>query len=77
MKKWLPFVAFVALVLGFFYAISGHRAPYIPGDDVHRPLTQAALCRDCHAPGKEAPLVESHPPKEQCFSCHKRKRKGV
>ena len=30
-------------------------------------------CESCHAPGKEAPLPENHPPKYRCLFCHKQK----
>lgn len=30
-------------------------------------------CESCHAPGKQAPLPETHPPKYRCLFCHKRK----
>ena len=30
-------------------------------------------CETCHAPGREAPLPENHPPKYRCLFCHKRK----
>jgi hypothetical protein len=28
-------------------------------------------CVICHAPGKQAPLKDTHPPKDECFTCHK------
>jgi hypothetical protein len=31
------------------------------------------FCESCHAPGKEAPLPDNHPPKYRCLFCHKRK----
>lgn len=30
-------------------------------------------CESCHAPEKQAPLPETHPPKYRCLFCHKRK----
>jgi hypothetical protein len=73
MKQLLLFVLFVALVLGFFFAITGKRAAYIPADDAHRGLTAQEACLTCHAPGMEAPLKKDHPPKVECLKCHKRK----
>jgi hypothetical protein len=77
MKSALLFVVFVALILGFFFAISGTRAPYIPPDEAHQSVLSEAVCRACHAPGQEAALKKDHPPKEQCLKCHKRKKQKV
>ncbi len=72
MRKWILFGVFVAAVLGFFFAITGKKAAYIPGDDSHRGLKVVAACLECHGPGREFALKKEHPPKEQCFECHKR-----
>ncbi len=74
MKNWLLYLVFVAVVLAFFFSISGTRAPRIPLDGAHNGIQVEAVCRDCHAPGKEAPLKKEHPPKEMCFKCHTRKK---
>jgi hypothetical protein len=73
MKHIATFVLFVAVILGFFFAITGKRAAYIPADADHRGIVVAAACLDCHAPGKPAALKKEHPPKDQCLACHKRK----
>jgi cytochrome c553 len=75
MKNWILFAVFVALILGFFLAISRDRAAYIPDDDSHRGVTEVSVCRRCHAAGTEQALSAEHPPKDQCLECHKRKKK--
>jgi len=61
--------AIVAIL--FFISSTGKKAPDVPLDKIHLPLTAQEDCRTCHAPGKQAPLKDTHPPKEQCFICHK------
>jgi hypothetical protein len=75
MRNTLIFIIFVLAVVGFLYAISGDRAPRIPEDETHTGLTERVSCLECHAPGKEAELSPTHPPKDQCLLCHKRKRR--
>jgi hypothetical protein len=55
----------------FFLSSTGKKAPDIPLDKIHRSLTVQEDCITCHAPGKQSPLKDTHPPKEQCFICHK------
>lgn len=74
MKSTWAFLAFVAAVVLALYLISGDRAMYVPGDAQHAGITSDAACRECHAPGKQSPLKETHPPKDQCLTCHKYKR---
>jgi hypothetical protein len=78
MKNTLIFVAFVLVVLGFLFVISGKRvAPRpIPADSRHAGINDAAVCMDCHGPGKEAPLKAKHPPKQECLKCHKTAKEG-
>ncbi|HAM52651.1 MAG TPA: hypothetical protein DCP92_18860 [Nitrospiraceae bacterium] len=77
MKNTLIFVVFVLLVLGLLFLISGTRSPKIPDDALHRTISDKTACLECHGPGKEAALKKNHPPKDQCFICHKVKRKGA
>lgn len=51
----------------------------LPDDQVHAPFHLIASkkeadrsCVACHAPGKESPLPEDHPPPFRCLFCHKR-----
>ncbi|OGW29468.1 MAG: hypothetical protein A2X56_12315 [Nitrospirae bacterium GWC2_57_13] len=74
MKKTWGFIVFVAAVVLFLYLISGKRAVYVPGDAVHAGITADAVCRTCHAPGMKSPLKDTHPPKDQCLTCHKFKK---
>ena len=75
MKKNILFIAVAAaILLVLFFLSSRNKAPFIPADDLHKSVTTNEACGDCHAPGKGAPLKESHPPKEQCLICHKAKR---
>jgi hypothetical protein len=73
-KDLLIYLVFVVLVLAFFFAISGTRAPRIPADAVHRPTGPPEVCRGCHGPGGADPLPSRHPDKERCTSCHKMAR---
>lgn len=75
MKNTLGFILFAAAVLlVLFFLSSGKKPPFIPADARHQSITTDAACTECHAPGKQAPLKPSHPPKEQCLVCHKAKK---
>jgi len=72
MKHTLSLVAIAAVILLFlFFLSSGKKAPAVPADDVHKVALTNAACVLCHAPGKQAPLKSTHPPKEQCLICHR------
>ncbi len=74
MKNTLIFLVFVLVVLGLLFAISGKRVPppLIPVDNLHKEAGQnTSVCMGCHGPGKEAQLKAKHPPKYECFKCHK------
>ncbi len=73
-KNTIIFVVFVLAVIGFLYAISGKRSPRIPENGMHRGISEETACLDCHGARKYAARKETHPPKDQCFICHKRKR---
>jgi hypothetical protein len=62
--------AAVLLVL-FFLSSSGKKPPVFPLDSLHAGLKTDEACLTCHAQGKQAPLKTTHPPKEQCMTCHK------
>jgi len=71
MKNTLMFIAFVLTVLLVLFLLSSRKkAPLIPSDDLHKNVTTNAACAECHTPGKQAPLKQNHPPKEQCLICH-------
>ena len=67
------FAAAAAVLLFLVYLSSGNHPPFIPSDDLHKTITADAACTKCHGPGKLSPLKDSHPPKEQCLICHKKK----
>jgi len=74
MKNTLTFIAFaLAVLLTLFFLSSVKKAPLIPSDDQHKAVTTNVACAECHAPGKQVPLKQDHPPKEQCLTCHKLK----
>ncbi|HWR59725.1 MAG TPA: hypothetical protein VN328_12635 [Thermodesulfovibrionales bacterium] len=78
MKNTLIFIAFVLVVLGLLYAISGERVPppLIPDDNLHEALNDVSSCLNCHGPDKEAAMKKTHLPKPECFKCHKTKKRG-
>ena len=67
----LIIVAAAVLLLLFFLSSAGKKSPLIPLDSLHADLKTNEACLLCHAPGKSAPLKDTHPPKEQCVVCHK------
>lgn len=72
MKKNIIFIAFVLAVFAIFYALSTKNVVPIPSDEGHAGITEQNMCFDCHGPEKEKALSEKHPPKYECFKCHKR-----
>ena len=72
MKKSWPLIggAAAVLLLLFFLSSSGKKPPLIPADAIHAGLRTNEDCTPCHAPGRQSPLKETHPPKEQCIVCH-------
>jgi hypothetical protein len=76
MKSTWSLIIFAAAVILLLILISGKRAVYVPADAQHAGLTSNAACLECHAPGKPAPLRKDHPPKEECLTCHKYKKRG-
>jgi len=64
----------VIVAILFFVSSRGKKAPYIPADHIHQTVTTQEGCAVCHAPGKQSPLKDTHPPKEQCLTCHKTRK---
>jgi hypothetical protein len=77
MKSTIGFIIFVLIIVIVLYAISGKRYPPVPGDDIHKAveISNSTVCMECHGPSKKAALKETHPPKFECFKCHKAARK--
>lgn len=74
MKSTKGFIVFVLAVLALlFFLSSSKKIPPIPVDALHNGITTDAGCTACHGPGKQSPLAQTHPPKEQCLVCHKKK----
>ncbi len=78
MKGTIGFVLFVLVIVLVLYFISEKNYPQLPGDDIHKAVNigNSAACMECHGPGKKAALKENHPPKFECFKCHKPARKN-
>jgi mono/diheme cytochrome c family protein len=75
MKNTMGFVIFALAVLALLFFLStGKKVPPVPADALHGAVTTNAECAACHGPGKQAPLKQTHPPKEQCLTCHKMKQ---
>ncbi len=76
MKNTLVFLGLALAVIVFLLILSRHgrEIPLVPSDVFHRDVTANAACIACHTPGKQAPLKSSHPPKEECLTCHKFKK---
>jgi hypothetical protein len=71
-STWSLILAAGAIVaVLFFISSTGKKVPPVPIDAIHRAITMQERCVACHAPGKQAPLKDTHPPKEQCLTCHK------
>ena len=71
-KSWTLIIAGAAVLLLLVYLSStGKKPPVIPPNSLHTDLKTNEACLPCHAPGKQVPLKDTHPPKEQCTVCHK------
>jgi cbb3-type cytochrome oxidase cytochrome c subunit len=73
-KSIWSFILAAAVVIAvlFFISSMAKKAPDVPTDKIHtRSRALRESCVVCHAPGKQAPLKDTHPPKEECFACHK------
>ena len=74
MKNNIIFLVFIVVVLGFLFSISGRKYPQIPADASHEGVTEVSACLKCHGPEGVSPRKPSHPPKDDCLKCHKKKR---
>lgn len=76
MKSTVAFLLFALLVVGLLYAVSGKRYSQVPDDASHNnvALADTPACLVCHGPGKKDALKAEHPPKYECYKCHKAKR---
>ena len=80
MKRFrdLLFAVGILAVVGLLYYLSatGKKPPAIPPDPQHVEAKTVDDCKGCHAEGKVMPLKKEHPPKDQCFECHRIKSGG-
>ena len=75
MKSTAAFIALAcAIVLSLALLSFRSKVPPIPDNSFHRNVTADSACVTCHTPGRQLPLKDSHPPKEQCLTCHAFKR---
>jgi len=76
MKSTIAFIIFVLLIVGLLFSISGKRYPRIPADAIHKDIevNNNAACLECHGAGKKNAVKSTHPPKFECFKCHKARR---
>ena len=73
MKNTLFFIFFVLVIVGILYFISGKKYPQMPSNLIHSSTT-VDMCNKCHGPKGKFPKKPAHPPKVECFKCHKTKR---
>ncbi len=71
MKNFSLFMVFVFLIVTALYFLSGGDYSQIPADTDHRGITDKEICMECHGPERENAMKEAHPPKYECFKCHK------
>jgi hypothetical protein len=76
MKNNIIFAAFIVIVVLFLFLLSGSKSPQIPKNDIHLQAQTEESCLACHGEGMVSPRKDTHPPKDQCFICHKRSRKA-
>lgn len=77
MKNTLAFIVFVLIVLAILFALSGKKYPSLPENEKHLRLISTEVCMKCHGSDGEYPLKKNHPPKFECFKCHKVKKTAI
>jgi len=68
--RWFAAPAAVALVVLALWAAGG-KAPDLPADPDHRLGQGEADCLACHGHAGRSPRPADHPPRDDCFSCHR------
>jgi len=63
-------VAGVALVALGLWAVAD-RAPRLPADSEHAVTQTEAACLGCHGHAARSPRPAGHPPRDDCYSCHR------
>jgi hypothetical protein len=70
--KHIFYLAIILIVPLTLYILSLETVIPTPSDEYHEGITEEIKCFDCHGDDKEYPRKKEHPPKDQCFKCHKR-----
>jgi hypothetical protein len=65
----------VVVVALYLLSLTGAKPPAIPPDAKHIAAKTKEECLVCHGKDKVYPM-KVHPPKDQCFECHKYKEAG-
>jgi len=75
--KDMGFIAGIIIVVAALYYLSttAKKPPAIPPDAQHIAAKTKEDCLVCHGKDKVYPM-KVHPPKDQCFECHKYKEAG-
>jgi len=60
-----------ALVLAGVFLASCERPPRLPGDAAHAVEQSETACLSCHGARAANPRPADHPPRDDCFSCHR------
>ena len=71
MKSTAGFVLLVLIIVGLLFLTSRKEYSGVPADAAHSWITSEAACMECHGPDRKDALKRSHPPKYECFKCHK------
>ncbi|MBC8414736.1 MAG: hypothetical protein ISR96_08190 [Nitrospira sp.] len=69
-------IAYFLLILTVpltLYLISGDKVIYYPPDEQHLEAQEELACLGCHGDDEAYPRLDKHPPKDECFICHKPK----
>jgi hypothetical protein len=75
MRNNIFFVAIVLFIATLLYTLSRKEFLPIPADEQHIRINVKEKCLECHDRDRIAPLKKEHPPKDQCFECHKLAKK--
>ena len=70
MKHIAIFGVMALAIVGLLFSVSGSKAPRIPDNADHLIFNDNRACLPCHGPEGTAPRLETHPPKDQCLTCH-------
>lgn len=71
MKKNILFIAVVLFVVVLLYTLSTKNVVPIPSDEKHIDIKSEKACSECHPPDRVNAQGKKHPPKFECFKCHK------